>query len=72
MVPPLPLPLTQVQPIALEPPCSRLAALYLDCLGSSMNGASQPTATEAGYQSTAEAMMTEDNCYKVVIVSCSA
>lgn len=58
----------KVQPIALEPPCNQLAVVYLDCLGSSMNSASQPVAAETSYQSRAEAMM-EDNCYKVVIVS---
>lgn len=67
-VPTLPL---KVQPIALEPPCSQLAALYLDCLGSSMTSATLPTNGEASYQGSAEAMMMEDNCYKVVVVSCS-
>ena len=61
----------KVQPIALEPPCNQLATLYLDCLGSSMTSATQPTTGEANYQSSAEAMMMEDNCYKVVVVSCS-
>ena len=59
----------KVQPIALEPPCSQLAAMYLDCLGTSMSSGSQPVAAEGSYQSSAEAMMMEDNCYKVVVVS---
>ena len=67
------LPLPQVVPIALEDSCAALTGLYLDHVTEVGTAPDAPSVVtlETAYQKKVESMLTDDNCYKVVLQSVS-